>query len=67
MELLLFILVPLIMFAVGASQFAKAAETFSGIKKNQQAYKLQREFYAKNPGATQKDFLDWYVKSRQNV
>jgi hypothetical protein len=64
MELLLFILVPLIMFAVGASQFAKAAETFSGIKKDQQAYKLQRDFYAKNPGATRQDFINWYVNSK---
>ena len=31
---LLFILLPVIMFAIGASQLAKAAETFAELKRN---------------------------------
>jgi len=32
--ILFFILIPVIMFAIGAAQFAKAAETFRDLKRN---------------------------------
>jgi len=43
--ILLFIFAPLIMFAIGASQFAKASETFRDIKIQNELRKRQYEKY----------------------
>ena len=71
MELILVLLLPLIMIAIGASQFAKAASTLSELsdkkraaEADRKAFELQKNFYARNPGATQQDFLKWYTSGK---
>jgi len=60
---LLIIFVPLIFLVIGSSLIVKSIETFGEIKKENESYKIQRDFYKQNPGATQQDFLDWYIKN----
>lgn len=58
------ILIPLAMAAFGMSLFANSVETISKASKDNKAYKLQRDFYKRNPKATQQDFIDWYIDQK---
>ena len=62
---LLIIFVPLIFLVIGSNLIVKSLETFSDIKKDNESYKMQKNFYKENPGATQQDFIQWYVKNRK--
>lgn len=61
---LLVVLIPLAMIVGGMALFNSGHRSIKSAKADHKAYSMQRDFYKANPGATQQDFIQFYIAQR---
>ena len=62
--IILFILLPLIFIAIGASLIANSMESISKTTKDMRLEKIQREYLRSHPNCTRQEMMQYLLKLR---